>query len=62
MTRKITIRQISSIQLQNMLHNYTPHGRFLAKEGHTWIAVDKPKIFCSFDLTWFSLFCRSNML
>ena len=34
------IQQVSVKQLREIIHQMTPSGRFLAKEGRTWIAVD----------------------
>lgn len=37
---RIKIQQVSPEQLQKMLRQYAPRGRFLAKDGCKWVALD----------------------
>lgn len=37
---QVKIRRVSTKQLQEMLCNHTPRGRFLAKDGRRWVALD----------------------
>ena len=38
--KRFEIQQVSMEQLREVIHQMAPSGRFLAKEGRIWIAVD----------------------
>lgn len=37
---RVSVKRVSSKFLCEVIENRTPRGRFLAKEGRTWVAVD----------------------
>ncbi len=40
MMGRLKIKQVSSERLQDVILQYAPCGRFLARNGRKWIAVD----------------------
>jgi len=38
--KQFDIQRVSPEEIQAFIRNYAPRGRFLAKEGRKWVAVD----------------------